>query len=1318
MPRLNWGIIQDGGCFESLTHDILYAEDPGTVLFGRPGPDAGQDARSADGVKVYQAKYRQNLNMDKAISLALAELEEIRKYRQSTHSNYVHWKDATQWILAANLTINPNDDRKWQEKVVPKFADEGLSAHYWDIETLEGKLVEYPDVRDVFFEGENRVLVGLKEAYDLLAAECIGRSDTFDVPMVGRGRELEQIRQFANDGSQRLLPVVGAGGVGKSRLLYEGLAALAQEGWRVLWALPGSMGQSSRWFQLLNSNRPTCVALDAPGSPALVRAVVEQLATTERQSWKVIISCRPEQKGVLRRFERHAGCAAAVELDRLDEPQSKELLRSLLPDNPADAWCHRVHSFTDGYPSWLCMVAQWAAGRSGDALPAELDTVAEAYVDSCLQVLDAQQREPARTVLRWLSLWGRMTVESGSTDLDAIRFLENKLPPSCAVRTLLTDLAATRLVRNWGMRKRLFAVKPLVVREHILSSWLLEGEESGFRVNHEGEQLVGQLVAGEIPSAESILKSLSRLSYSRLGSRQSYSFLQPVFGEMKRVAESGTTVQQRRILSLVQATGLSDPESALDVLIAIRENPKPDEKVSVPIWGDQTFTHAQTMAKIPWELFQIAECATASVAVSRVLSEFRELVESEERGDFSADSGKGPTHLLKRLLCKSENSSAFVHAAAASVRKELEAETPVRSTSLVTMVESLLNPVREFHQWVADWTLSFGRGAIAPGNAEWGMAQELRERIISLLRVPGDADLRFWLWDALAKSHHDYHYEGTHGSVRGDAARSYRELLANDLGHARAILSERVGTIGLAEATYARKLWKWYLDYGKEDDAALKTIAEECETLFNQTSDWRLQDFFKFENDERMRPETERIASRLREASDAAPYAEFFSVTGDYLRAVRARHDAADSMRIRDLAIELADEFDPDADQSTSLTDFVIGVLADNPRAWPDGFDWEFAICICEKHVADAKREGNGAVALRTVLKLTASKGIALYSLYSCPHPKSVGELSEEELEIAADHLREILETWRRAGILGSFAQPFWGHVKPLMDDMLQTGDDVSMRNQCMRAFVRAAYVSVLRYKWAPEQSLVQWIVDVTARFDLDGDILGMHELDEIRKRNGDYRMSIAEMTVFLRRRMEREGQVERSSSFDPVPYDFRIVDWCAFDPTVAGAQEDFNAFCSLALGNTFLALSWMPKYVAQLDPSGTCTAFFVSAHISASDLLDADALSRLGYLAAVHPPESQAWAAVAAPICRAAQVLPRDEREHVYFGLSRKESASCTAPGQVAECHVRARDTAKRLLDAEPHDSPLREYREWALEWAEDYLKHEQERVEELFSD
>ena len=75
MSALNWGVIQDGGTFESRIHALLYPEDPAAILFGRPGKDAGQDARSTDGTAIYQAKFRQQLTMDGAIPIALQELK-------------------------------------------------------------------------------------------------------------------------------------------------------------------------------------------------------------------------------------------------------------------------------------------------------------------------------------------------------------------------------------------------------------------------------------------------------------------------------------------------------------------------------------------------------------------------------------------------------------------------------------------------------------------------------------------------------------------------------------------------------------------------------------------------------------------------------------------------------------------------------------------------------------------------------------------------------------------------------------------------------------------------------------------------------------------------------------------------------------------------------------------------------------------------------------------------------------------------------------------------------------------------------------------
>lgn len=56
-PDINWAKIGDGATFEALMEAVVFAEDSSARLFGKPGKDQAIYARSADGTKVYQAKY-------------------------------------------------------------------------------------------------------------------------------------------------------------------------------------------------------------------------------------------------------------------------------------------------------------------------------------------------------------------------------------------------------------------------------------------------------------------------------------------------------------------------------------------------------------------------------------------------------------------------------------------------------------------------------------------------------------------------------------------------------------------------------------------------------------------------------------------------------------------------------------------------------------------------------------------------------------------------------------------------------------------------------------------------------------------------------------------------------------------------------------------------------------------------------------------------------------------------------------------------------------------------------------------------------------
>jgi hypothetical protein len=100
MAERKWGAIARGATFESLATTIVRFEDPKASLFGRRGKDGGQDARSSDGARVFQAKHHDNSSAAAAISDAKKEATKIEEYRQPDHTRHGPWMGVTQWRSA------------------------------------------------------------------------------------------------------------------------------------------------------------------------------------------------------------------------------------------------------------------------------------------------------------------------------------------------------------------------------------------------------------------------------------------------------------------------------------------------------------------------------------------------------------------------------------------------------------------------------------------------------------------------------------------------------------------------------------------------------------------------------------------------------------------------------------------------------------------------------------------------------------------------------------------------------------------------------------------------------------------------------------------------------------------------------------------------------------------------------------------------------------------------------------------------------------------------------------------------------------------
>ena len=1308
MPKPNWGMISDGGIFESLVHAILFAKDHTTLLFDRPGRDAGQDARTADGTVVYQAKYRANLDMDGAITLALDEFKTIKKYRQKKHANYRYWEKATKWVLVANFKTNPNDHAKWKTQVVSVFGQIGLEADYWSIETLNGELAQHPEIRDVFFEGENYVLVGLYETRLLLENECVG-SDSLDKKMVGRDTELNAIKEFvASD--KRVLPVIGASGIGKSRLLYESMKTLSQEDWRVLWALPQAMKRSSKWFHLLNGTQKTCLMIDGADF-GLIKTLLEQLSTKARENWRIIFTCPTEKTDSLRQLKNNNLLAKPLKLEPLGSAQSKELLAEHL-GNTDDPWAHAVFQLTKGVPIWTCIIAELKQKKKLQELPEAVDDIATLYVESCLESISETERNIAKTILRWQSLWGTLVLKYDRQDTAEIVFLEKSYNISTDTTFgILKKLVATGLVKNYGIGKRCYSVQPKIIRLHILSNWLFDyhSEVPRYRVNHEGRELVKQLVAGAVSPLDSVFRSLARQAMVYLDEITTKNFFSPLFAELENGAKTANAKGQKRIAELVENIGMAIPDLALDVIRLLRENIGTEDKSFSPFWGERVYTHDDMLKELPWILFQIAEHVGEPETATRFIGEFQEYVKREVDKSLKFESGKSPRQLLRRILCESRNSSIFAQPACKYALEKMSAPT------VGLICECLLNPLREHMDWVESGTLQFIRRVCLQGSLEWYYATVLRTKIYEQLTNNDNAtELRHRLWQVLANAHGTL-LRAAFGFVTDEKERKpFIKVIKDDLRFCDKILNGNAANITIEEAEQARKLWEYHLRTGRD----FMKLAKKCEKAYEKLSvaKWKLHVFFSFDNYD----DTGVITSTTRKLKSVSDYQDFFTAAKEYLDIVRnGKNDLADNMKIAALAEVCFKKFNPTATNPTPLVQYVQSVVSKDEPKNENEWAWKFVVYIYQLYIKTFKQKKKTSTEkINRLLNEAKCKTQLLFAIYSNAGPDIVGPLTKGEFDIILENKDE-LGDWNFIWLLGVFVKTDTEEVKTLLQQYFAAANsaDLEERSRVLGGFIRSCDMAIRRGNGNKiASSLVELIISTIIEYKLDGRILGLHDLEYLCEHSG-YRMPLATFYQLIVSRIELDLQEKPYHDFEAWPDDFELIVFVTFKETEPDELEAFNRLCSIAVGDnrSLIVLYSLRKYIRHFDEIGQYVTEFVKSKLKIVPPPSYHETRCFAKLAAIYPENSDAWIACASLICEAAQNFGSGDRYEIYYSLGNDSSGAIVSGwGEVADHYFRKRDEAKKMLETEKNP-PLLPYRKWAFERAEAELREEMERVEEV---
>jgi hypothetical protein len=515
MTIRDWAHIKTGSTFEALVQTLLLFDDPLARTFGRPGKDGGQDARSGDDRRVYQAKYHAEPRWSTLLRDAKREAEKIAQYRKPGHARAPQWKAVRQWCLVTNGDFNPTDDQRWQAEIVPLFRALDLDAVYWSRNHLDALLTKHPEVERAFFGHRTRAFLSLPEALDQRPG--IGEFTIRDYLRVftAREAELQTVRDFVR--SDRLfLMVNGPGGVGKTQFMIEAALRAAAEGlWTIYWANVTTMKNHGEWYCGLVPGRPTLLLVDEPDDVALLKILIEQTLAIRGSDWKILVSVRSAKSPVVAYLTGRSLMARvqSLALPALPSAEATELCEKLLTLHGVgcgDAdWqrktARRLFDRFGGYPFWLTLAAHLLMS-DGDLsnLPEHALPLMAIYLDEVLAGFGAERSRSARLVLRWIALF--RTVNRDSTEVIERIAANAELRSAADVLEITKALVERGALVTRGVGGRLVELKPDLMRDYLLRDWLTRDVgygESALRLSKDAERLVQQVMESGLVDAPS-----------------------------------------------------------------------------------------------------------------------------------------------------------------------------------------------------------------------------------------------------------------------------------------------------------------------------------------------------------------------------------------------------------------------------------------------------------------------------------------------------------------------------------------------------------------------------------------------------------------------------------------------------------------------------------------------------------------------------------------------------------------------------------------------------------------------------------------------
>ena len=1342
MSEINWGFIKNGHNFEALVTTLIRHKDPKVRIYERLGPDAGIDAKSGDSQTAYQAKYTKQDNFSQPLGTAKKEIDKIKKYKNPDHKNYKYWKHVKNWVFFTNASCNPSDEEKWKKQVEKPLKDICISACLKHKADIEQYLREYPDVKNEFFGGQNRVLLSLSEAMDTFKDNrilAIGLRISFKE----RKDELNNFMKFIKESNtQKVINIHGPGGVGKTRFVMEAtLKANHDEEYDIFWANTATMEKSDNWFQAITTGRKSVLVIDEPTERKMMEILLEQVRSLRLSKWKYVVIARTVKEPVLKALDYRISnsITTPIEIKPLNKEERKQMFLSFLESSAIkncfndkdrrEELSRYISKASDGLPVWIAVAAYLLEADDDimDLSSQDRFGLAEKYIEEFLSLILRDVR--SNILLRYLKSIAILQPVNIEDDPEMYEHFKTLLGNDIKKSELEKVFKHLQKKNFASKRGRLLEIKPDIIRDYIVFNYI------GDNVSESKEWLEKLFQLKNPEKIKSALVPLAKVAFYKRYKKedQNNNFFDEVWNMFVTESREGDVEKQYGILELASAVSFANPIKFLEVVKAIRDNKKEKKFFENT---NMYLSHNHLIVKLPEAVYDAGKYVLNNEEAQQIFKELLELFRMENsitdpKIHFLREDERKSLGCIKNLMKTNDQELRYKYKNIILkwVKKELSSINQITYKCTLKLVKSITEDFFKIQREeieVDGLKFRINFSVTHPESEDQKYINQIMTVIWDQLNKSNtDPKKRVLLWQLISFYQNQICHAEKISSKKDQ--KKYKSFWEKETKGIFQTLKKYISRHKLdnSEIKSLKSIWDWHLEYDKRPD--IKTLVRECEKLTLKKS-ITYQYIKPLYEDPNYYPERKLIEKYVNENSSSDKLEMFIDNC--------FRYDYEEQKKYQDIFYQVAGELV----HNTEIPPYAVDYINKTLREVKDDHHFQFMCWILFYKAGSLRTQSKDEVIsflnkYWIQLKSEKQKELFLNIVFSHAHPASQGLMTKQDIEFMFKILNSDNKlSLKNLYLTGSFA----GRV--IFSDFTQSKDlisnvfekvDLQNTTALFEHYVKGIEHRLIfeeKYPVSKTENIFLWLIDLLSSnvFSKDFmDDIGFCE-DNVRriKQNLNARFLVKDYVCFLKKRLSFFEEKKKEKQFlwnNPL---LEINFLKMVEPVNQKDTDTEDALNTLLDFNGSEILFYrLPKMVKIFDPEGFYIPKMIIKRIKDRKFLcetlkdDTPEYEWTRY-AQCYFVNSKAWRKIAELACKIASQKSKKEKEDIFSSLMNYDTEFYKGrPGEVPQLFYDNVSSAEKDFKNEK-DENIKEFMKWRWSICKARLESEKIRVAEQDKD